>query len=76
VLYLAVLIITGGFNVPLNDRLAAAGAADRIHDLHRVRESFESSWVRWNVVRSVASLGAFVSLVIGLVAERATTSSV
>jgi uncharacterized membrane protein len=63
VLYGAVLAITFAVNVPLNDRLAAAGAADPA----MVRVAFEATWVRWNVVRAVCSTAAFGSLVAALV---------
>jgi uncharacterized membrane protein len=59
VLYGTVLGITFAVNVPLNNELNAAGAPDRIADLAAVRERFEATWVRWNVVRAVASTAAF-----------------
>ena len=59
VLYLSVLVITMRFNVPLNDRLDAAGPPDRIPDLAAVRDGFEAAWVRWNVVRTLACTAAF-----------------
>src|SRR5215213_5281702 len=67
VLYLATLVITFGFNVPLNNELAAAGDAERIADLAAVRERFEASWVRWNIARAVASTAAFGCLTWALV---------
>jgi uncharacterized membrane protein len=67
VLYLATLVITFGFNVPLNNELAAAGDAERIADLAGVRERFEASWVRWNIARAVASTAAFGCLIWALV---------
>lgn len=59
VLYVATLVITIGFNVPLNDELAAAGDPDRTADLAAVRERFEAVWVRWNIARAVACTAAF-----------------
>ena len=59
VLYGTVLAITFAVNVPLNNQLDAAGAPDRIADLGAVRARFEATWVRWNVVRTVASTAAF-----------------
>jgi uncharacterized membrane protein len=53
VLYLLVLVVTFAVNVPLNDQLVAAGDPARIPDLHAVREHFEATWVRWNIVRAV-----------------------
>ncbi len=67
VLYVVALIVTIGFNVPLNDQLAAAGEPDRIADLAAVREQFEASWVRWNIVRAVTSTVAFGCLTWALV---------
>jgi uncharacterized membrane protein len=59
-LYLAVVIITGVVNVPLNHDLRAAGDPDRISDLAAVRERFdETRWVTWNVVRTVFTTVAF-----------------
>src|ERR671911_1165232 len=67
VLYAASLVITIGFNVPLNNELAGAGDADHIADLAAVRERFEASWVRWNIARAVASSAAFGCLIWALV---------
>jgi uncharacterized membrane protein len=58
VLYGAAFLVTIGINVPLNNELAAAGAPDRIADLAALRERFEATWVRWNVVRAVAATAA------------------
>ena len=67
VLYLAVVVITIGVNVPLNDALKAAGDPDRI-DVARARAEFnEPRWVAWNLVRTVASTVAFVCLAWALV---------
>lgn len=59
VLYVAVVVITAVVNVPLNNELAAAGDPAAIADLAAVRERFEASWARWNVVRSAGSIAAF-----------------
>jgi uncharacterized membrane protein len=66
ILYLVVLGVTGRVNVPLNNELAAAGDVDRIVDLAAVRARFEDRWVRWNVVRAVASTAAFGCLAVAL----------
>ena len=58
VLYAAAMVITFRVNVPLNNALDAAGAPARIADPAAVRERFEATWVRWNVVRTVASTAA------------------
>jgi uncharacterized membrane protein len=68
VLYLAVVVVTLGVNVPLNDGLKAAGDPDRIADLAAVRERFnEARWVRWNLARAVATTVAFGCLAWALV---------
>jgi uncharacterized membrane protein len=67
VLYVVVLVVTMGINVPLNDRLNAAGSPDKIPDLAAVREHFETRWVYWNIVRAVASTAAFGCLTWALV---------
>jgi uncharacterized membrane protein len=67
-LYVIAFVITLAVNVPLNDALKAAGDPDRIGDLAAVRERFhEARWAAWNIVRTVASAGAFVSLAWALV---------
>ncbi|WP_033218220.1 DUF1772 domain-containing protein [Kitasatospora phosalacinea] len=63
VLYLAMLVITGTVNVPLNDRLAAAGEPGTLTDPAAVRAAFEDVWVRWNLVRAVTSTAAFGCLI-------------
>ncbi|MGR6320235.1 DUF1772 domain-containing protein [Micromonospora soli] len=55
VLYGLVLAVTAAVNVPLNDRLAAGGPGA---DPGELRASFESTWVRWNVVRAVLNTAA------------------
>ena len=55
VLYLLVLVVTIAVNVPLNDKLEAAGLTDP----HAARAAFETMWVRWNVVRTVLNVAAF-----------------
>ena len=61
-LYLAQLIITFSVNVPLNNQLDAASLVEAAV----ARVQFEAAWVRWNHLRTVASLGAFISLVIAV----------
>jgi uncharacterized membrane protein len=68
VLYLAAFVITVGVHVPLNDDIKAAGDPDRIANLAAVRERFdEDRWVRWNIIRAVASTVAFGCLAWALV---------
>jgi uncharacterized membrane protein len=67
VLYLATVLITLTINVPLNDAIKAAGHTDQIGDLAAVRKRFdEARWRRWNVVRAVATMAAFVSLALAI----------
>ena len=63
VLYAAVLLVTFAANVPLNNRLEAAGTADPA----AARAAFETLWVRWNVVRAILSVAAFGCLCWALV---------
>ena len=46
-------------NIPLNNRLAAAGPAQQVADPHAVRAAFYGAWVRWNTVRTLTCAGAF-----------------
>ncbi|MFE9959660.1 DUF1772 domain-containing protein [Micromonospora sp. NPDC005299] len=57
VLYVLVLAVTAAVNVPLNDRLEAGAA--RLADPAELRATFESAWVRGNVVRAVLNTAAF-----------------
>ena len=76
VLYLAVVVITIGINVPRNDALKAAGDPDQIADLAAVRRDFnEPRWVAWNLVRTIATLVAFGCLAWGLVLHGRDTAS-
>jgi uncharacterized membrane protein len=56
--YLLTLVVTAAVNVPLNDKLAAAGTTDP----HAAREAFEAVWVRWNVVRTATCTLGFACL--------------
>jgi uncharacterized membrane protein len=67
-LYLVAFGITIAINVPLNDRLKAAGDPDRIADLGAVRAGFdEARWSSWNLVRMITSTTAFGLLAWALV---------
>ncbi|MCW3838700.1 DUF1772 domain-containing protein [Micromonospora yasonensis] len=68
VLYGLVLAVTVAVNVPLNDRLAAGSA-----DPARLRAMFESTWVRWNVVRAVLNTTALGCLGWALLVARSVT---
>lgn len=65
-LYLTMLAITVRVHLPLNRQVQAAGSPDAIANLAAVRERFERRWVRWNIARAAASLGAFACLVVAL----------
>lgn len=49
---LAALVITFAANLPLNDALAAGGS----------RQAYETPWLVWHTVRTLAATGAFVLL--------------
>lgn len=67
VLILATLIITMAFNVPLNNALETGGG-----DLAALRQRFETTWVHWNLVRTLTSTGGFACLVWALVVHNRT----
>ncbi len=67
--HLVTLGVTGRCNVPLNNRLEAAGPVERITDLAMVRQWFEATWVRWNLVRTISSVAAFGCLIGALLAR-------
>ncbi|MXP24001.1 DUF1772 domain-containing protein [Gordonia sp. HNM0687] len=65
-LTVAAVAITMVVNVPLNNRLAAAGTvADG--DAPVVWTQFARPWVRWNIIRAVVATAGFVVIVVGLV---------
>ncbi|MET9291221.1 DUF1772 domain-containing protein [Streptomyces sp. NPDC003077] len=72
VLYVAVLVITRVVNIPLNNRLDAAGDPGRLPDseLAQVRADFEERWVRWNVVRTLLNTAALGCLTWALIVHR------
>lgn len=58
-LYLVMFIITTAINVPLNDKLIAAGkSSTRLSDFVAARNNFEGKWVAWNIIRTVANTAA------------------
>ncbi|KAB1907011.1 DUF1772 domain-containing protein [Micromonospora sp. AMSO31t] len=67
-LYVLVLAVTAAVNVPLNDRLEAGAA--RLVDPAELRATFESAWVRGNVVRTVLNTAAFGCLGVALLVAR------
>lgn len=59
--------VTRAVHLPLNNAIKAAGPPDRIADLAAVRRQFdEARWAAWNLVRTLASLLAFVALCVAL----------
>jgi uncharacterized membrane protein len=67
-LYLAVVVVTMAVNLPLNDRIKAAGPVSEIADVTATRAYFnETQWARWNGVRVLLSTAAFGCLVWALV---------
>ena len=67
VLYLVVILVTGGINIPLNNKLEAARGVDTADGLAAARAQFEAAWVRWNIVRTAASTGALACIAWALV---------
>ncbi|MER7706777.1 anthrone oxygenase family protein [Kitasatospora sp. NPDC097605] len=72
VLYLAALVLTGTVNVPLNDRLAAAGDPAAITDLAAVRAAFAPTWTAANIARTVLCTAALAALTGALLTRRRT----
>ncbi|WP_249224815.1 anthrone oxygenase family protein [Nocardioides alcanivorans] len=68
VLTIATVIITGAVHLPLN--AATQDAAPEFLDAGRLRSRFETRWVRWNVVRTVTSIGSLAALCGALLAGR------
>lgn len=67
-LYLVMFIITNAINVPLNDKLIAAGkSSTQVSDFVAARNNFEGKWVAWNIIRTVANTAALGCLVYALV---------
>ena len=61
-LYVMVLLITAGVNIPLNDQLAKAGDPNRIADPAHVRHQFELVWDVFNALRALLSTTALAFL--------------
>lgn len=62
---LAMLVITGALNIPLNNALENGG-----DDYAAIRANFETAWVRWNVLRALASTAGFGCLVAAVLTRR------
>ena len=67
VLYGVMLVVTFAIHLPLNEDLQNAGDPATIENLAAVRDDFVTPWVAWEIVRTVASIAAFGSLVWALV---------
>jgi uncharacterized membrane protein len=63
-LLVAVIVLTGVVHIPLNNALDAGG-----NDYARVRARFETSWVRWNLLRTAFAMAGFGCLVAALVSR-------
>ncbi|MEV7037737.1 anthrone oxygenase family protein [Amycolatopsis sp. NPDC051061] len=61
----AMIVITGALNIPLNNALESGG-----DDYAAVRANFEAAWVRWNVLRAVVSTAGFGCLVAAVLTGR------
>lgn len=59
VLAVATVITTATIHLPLNAAIQDAAPA---HDVADRRSRFEYRWVRWNVVRTVTSIGSLTAL--------------
>jgi uncharacterized membrane protein len=64
-LYGVTLVITGTFNVPLNNRLAAAATVTD-QSAATVRAMFHGRWTRFNMARMLLCLAAVSSLAVAL----------
>ena len=62
---LAMVVITGVVNIPLNNALESGG-----DDYAAVRAAFETVWVRWNVLRALVSTAGFGCLVAAVLTGR------
>ena len=58
------ILVTMAFNVPLNNKLAAAGANST--EGASVWNTYLSAWTAWNHVRTIAALAACASFIIAL----------
>ncbi|MEV6872284.1 anthrone oxygenase family protein [Amycolatopsis sp. NPDC051128] len=65
VFLVAMLVITGALNIPLNNALESGG-----DDYAAVRARFETAWVRWNVLRALVSTAGFGCLVAAVLTRR------
>jgi uncharacterized membrane protein len=67
-LYLAAVVITMAIHEPLNEKIRDAGDPDSITNPEAVRDALnETRWVAWHIVRTIATIAAFVCLAWALV---------
>ncbi|MFI5606650.1 DUF1772 domain-containing protein [Amycolatopsis sp. NPDC051903] len=59
-LLLAMILISAAKNIPMNNALERGTAG-----LAELRARFETSWVRWNLLRAFVSTGGFACLLAG-----------
>ncbi|MEU4253884.1 anthrone oxygenase family protein [Amycolatopsis sp. NPDC026612] len=64
-LLVAVVLLTGVVHVPLNNALESGG-----DDYAALRARFETTWVRWNVLRALVSTAGFGCLVAAVLTRR------
>ncbi|MEV6360066.1 anthrone oxygenase family protein [Nocardia asteroides] len=70
-LYLATLAITLAVNVPMNNRLIAAGHPDTVPDrLPGLRADFETRWTTMNNLRTALTTAALICQLIALILAR------
>jgi uncharacterized membrane protein len=60
--FLGMFIVTMVFNVPLNNQLQAS----RAHDVEAHWQRYMRAWVRWNHLRTLASLAASALFIVAL----------
>lgn len=61
----AMLVITAALSIPLNNALENGG-----DDYAALRAQFETPWVRWNVLRTLAGTAGFGCLVAAVLTRR------
>ena len=65
VLAVGTVVITAAVHLPLNKKIQEV-AVDGSGDPAVARARFEERWVRWNIARTVTSVGAFVLVAVAL----------
>ena len=62
-LHVALLVVTGTGNVPLNDALAGYTPPFTAQEAEGARADFEAAWNDLNLIRAALSAGAFLALI-------------